>query len=257
MDVSEQSEAPSTASKVVILEQIEIGASKNPFSQLSTMPEHLCFLLDIDEENAQPWTPDSPNSRLMAIKDALVNFVRRKSNPGLLKHKYSIATFSSEKVHLILPFTTSSEEFKVAVEALEPEINENHSSSGSSSSGTEGKTICINDILSQLGTLLELDSHRPVRPTTLLPSRDDYGSMFQRTSDKQHTATALLQPQPDSHRLTRCVLVYGRSREVPVVEQSTHYIPLLHNPHCFVDILYVHLRGNEENVRCQVYTHTT
>ena len=250
MDVAVQSESHPTALKDAILEPVEIGSSQDLFTKLSTLPEHLCFLIDIDEENAQPWTSDLPNTRMSVIKDALVNFVRRKSNPGLLKHKYAIAVFSSGRdiVHLVLPFTTSAEEFKTAVDALEPEINENH--------GREGKTIHINDILTQLGTLLGLDNHRSVRSTTMLPSHDDYSSMFQHSSHKQHTVSgadrhAASQP-PDSH-LTRCVLVYGRSREVPVVEQSTPYIPLLHSPQCCVDILYVHLRGNEENVRCQVW----
>ena len=258
MDTSVQSESPSIASKGTFTEKVENPPPQHLFSQLSRLPEHLCFLIDLDEENTQPWTSDSSNSRMSALKDALINFVRRKSNPGLLKHKYGIATFSSgtSSVHIVLPFTSSAEEFKTAAEALEPEPSHQHGSSSSSSAASS--TTSINSLLSQLGTLLELDNHRPVH-STMLPSRDDYDSVFQRTvvtNDGRHNAL-LHQPQQqsDSH-LTRCVLVYGRSREIPVVEQSTHYIPLLHSPQCFVDILYVHLRGNEENVRCQV-TRTT
>ena len=29
------------------------------------------------------------------------------------------------------------------------------------------------------------------------------------------------------------------------------FIPLLHDPYCYFDVLYLHLRANEENVRCQ------
>jgi len=247
MDTTVQTGPPSIASKGAVTVKVENHALQHLSSsqQLTRLPEHLCFLIDLDEENTQPWTSDdSSNSRMSALKDALINFVRRKSNPGLLKHKYGIATFSSGTVHIVLPFTSSAEEFKTAVEALEPLPN-----------GAESTTTNINSILSQLGTLLELDNHRPVR-STLLPSRDDYDSVSQHISDTtDRHRNALLQQQPDDH-LTRCVLMYGRSREVPVVEQSTHYIPLLHSPQCFVDILYVHLRGNEENIRCQV-TQTT
>lgn len=48
-----------------------------------------------------------------------------------------------------------------------------------------------------------------------------------------------------------CSLRYLRTKAVHDFTPAAPYNPLLHHPHCYLDILYIHLRADEENVRCQ------
>lgn len=44
--------------------------------------------------------------------------------------------------------------------------------------------------------------------------------------------------------------VHASYRDVHIIAIPV-YIPFLHHPDCYLDILYLHLKVNEENVRCQ------
>ena len=48
-----------------------------------------------------------------------------------------------------------------------------------------------------------------------------------------------------------CSLRYVQAKGVGDFTPAAPYNPLLHHPHCYLDILYIHLRANEEHARCQ------
>eukprot|EP01041_Mallomonas_annulata_P008397 gene8397-17311_t len=63
---------------------------------------------------------------------------------------------------------------------------------------------------------------------------------------------SILNMDPDDsssqQTLTRCILIFGRSREIPFISYNA---PILQNKYFFLDILYLHHKINEENIHCQ------
>jgi hypothetical protein len=282
---------------------------------LLTKPERIIFLIDIHEEMAENWG-NGNMSRMSAIKAALTNFMRRKSNPGILKHQFSLATFrSSTEVRLVQPFTRSFESMEQAMKSLEPEISDKISSAN----GGSGGPVDLSAVLTRLGPLVGVGEEGGREDDEfLLQSRDDFGfvsgggsvndakgvnnassssncnrssssgSSGSSSSGGNSSSSSNGNNQPYSNHpdyLVRCILIYGRSREIPLVTASANsttsvsasasasaavsaaateaetaaasaaasapFIPLLHTPWCYLDVLYVHLRANDEGVCCQ------
>lgn len=239
----------------------------NSSKMLLTKPERIIFLIDIHEEMAENW--GSANiTRMSAIKAALLNFMRRKTNPGILKHQFSLATFrTSTEVQLVQPFARSFEVMEEAMKSVEPEISDKISSSSSA-------TVDLSSILMRLGYLLEIEESSGGDDEFVLQSRDDFGFVSSggrpsnnanarntsiiNSSNSSNNSSSTHRTQNDHHpdHLVRTILVYGRSREIPSATAAPTttdqpYIPLLHHPWSYLDVLYVHLRANDDRVCCQ------
>jgi hypothetical protein len=219
--------------------------------QKTILSENIVFFIDKHEEMATQWNNQSDQTRMDFVRDAVSKFVHEKKISSM-KHNFAIATFKSEtEVKLVTDFTENEDEIVLGLKSIEKseilldlssskndiQVVQNEAEDSSNDSDESMKyrkkqSIDLVSVLSSLGTILKLPTQMP----NLLDN------------DKE---------KPD--RITRCIMIFGRSRELPVnsntnlfnTDQPECFVPFIHHPYCYLDVLYIHLPGSEQNVYCQ------
>jgi hypothetical protein len=219
--------------------------------QKTVLSENIIFFIDKHEEMATQWNNQSDQTRMDFVRDAVSKFVREKKISSM-KHNFALATFKSEtEVKLVTDFTENEDEIALGLKSIEKseilldlsgskndiQVVQNEAEDSSNDSDEtmkyrKEKSIDLVNVLSSLGTILKLPTHMP----NLLDNDTEI---------------------PD--RITRCIMIFGRSRELPVnsntnlfnTDKPECFVPFIHHPYCYLDILYIHLPCSEQNMYCQ------
>lgn len=235
----------SIADTIASKSEIEFERSR----QKTILPENIVFFIDKHEEMATQWNNQSDQTRMDFVRGAVSKFVREKKISSM-KHNFAIATFKSEtEVKLITDFTENEDEIALGLQAIErsdilldlsgskdvqvvQNVSKDSYNDSSSGSNRKKKNIDLITVLSSLSSILKLPTQMP--------------DLHDNNAEK-----------PD--RITRCIMIFGRSREIPVnsnaslfnTDKPESFVPFIHHPYCYLDILYIHLPGSEQNVLCQ------
>lgn len=218
--------------------------------QKTILSENIVFLIDKHEEMAKHWNVQSDLTRMDIIRDAVSKFVREKKI-SLMKHNFAIATFKSEtEVKLVTDFTDNEDEIALGLKAigkrdilLDLSVTKNDEIV---------QDECYNDI--NFVDEGESEKNRKKKSIDLITVLSSLCAILNLPNDSSENGK--ISP-PD--RITRCILIYGRSREIPTnsntnlfnTDKSECFVPFIHHPYCYLDILYVHLPVSEPNVQCQ------
>ena len=191
--------------------------------KLMVAPENILFVIDVHEEMNSIFDFTSLRSRLEVVKDLILTIVRRKSNNNLMRHRFAIATFSTNRrFHLLQDYTSNVSTFYSSLQSLNTS-----SSSSSSTFENESSSFDLNELLMSITSCCS-----PLPPETKLPSS---------SSSSSSSAVSLY----------RAVLIYGRSFEIPILTLTAPIPPQVSSPSFIMDILYFHAKRDEEGVQLQ------
>lgn len=203
------------------LSSLETAAS--PFAltcpflkKYASAPEHIVFCLDSTPEMSQGWTTSSPfQTRLDIVKHVVSVFlsVKTRLNP---RHKFALVSVNGRGSQVLLPFTSSLQEFTRKLETL----SSTTAATSTVDSDTQDDALHLAHLLGET-----------------LPS-------FSSSSEKKKEeweeldATTFSCPPP----LLRAILLMGASYTFPLLPEPALVEDLFSHDNFFLDLLYVHAR---------------